>query len=139
METKSRALQIPTETPRWLNEQTAEEKVERQKDFHPSPDILIGFRIRNSIKRKFTQIILYIVHPLLFLKKIPVRKFEDVTTLHPLKGISTPRSELREKMGKLLLQVILDFPSGFVLGVVTPLNLAKLDHLPAGNSRFPKS
>ena len=58
----------------------------------------------------------------------------DVTTLQPLKAISTPRFDLREKMGKLFLQVIFEFPSGFVLGVVTPLNFAELDHLPAGDS-----
>ena len=58
----------------------------------------------------------------------------DVTNLAPLRRISPSRFGLvSKKVWVVLAEVFLSFPGGFFLHMMTPLNLAKLDDLAAGN------
>ena len=58
----------------------------------------------------------------------------DVTNLPPLRWISPSRFGLaRKKVWVVLSEVFFSFPGGFFLSMMTPLNLAKLDDLTAGN------
>ena len=64
-------------------------------------------------------------------------KFWDVTNLPPLNKISS--RDLQRELGtkeiwELCPNVIFAFPSGFLLGMVAPLNLEKLDTPGPGGS-----
>ena len=67
---------------------------------------------------------------------IPNWKFGMLQTYPPpLRWISAAGIRLaRKKEWGVLAKVILSFPCGFVLGMVAPLNFAKLNDLAAGDS-----
>jgi hypothetical protein len=73
-----------------------------------------------------------------WLKKFQTRNYAgfekwDVTDLPPLKESRPEIPRLRaEEVRELAPEIILSFPGGFLVGVVTPLNLEKLDLPSAG-------